>query len=259
MNEEQKEIIRYLLTKKITIFCYNYTKKYHISDIHLVYDDSKKMHYYLYEGKKMYFPKGKTDLEIKKYIQTLLVEQDEDSPHRYLSPHFIVSSGDIVFDIGAAEGIFSLSIIEKVSEIIIFEPEDVWFDALKSTFEPWKEKVRIIKKFISDIDGEHSITLDTFCKVIPRIDFIKADVEGFELNLLKGAVKVIHNHPNLKIAICTYHKHHDEMVLKHFLEENGFSCHYSNGYIINILDKNLKKPYLRRAVIRADNSQMHLK
>jgi predicted RNA methylase len=211
------------------------------------------MFYYPFEGKRMYFPATMTKTKITSYIRSILIEQDINSPHRYLTDAFNVKDGDTVFDIGAAEGNFSLSIAEKASAIYIFEPDCEWLDALNATFEPWKDKVHIISKYVSDVDAENTITLDAFCKTGLKVDFIKADVEGYELKLLKGAVSII-SRPDVKIGICTYHKQQDETILKSFLESHHFICEYSAGYMINILDKKLQPPYLRRGLIRSTRS-----
>jgi predicted RNA methylase len=45
---------------------------------------------------------------------------------------------DVVADLGAAEGNFSLSIINKVKKIYIFEYDKEWVEALKAPFG-WAE------------------------------------------------------------------------------------------------------------------------
>lgn len=40
------------------------------------------------------------------YYRYILLEQDEKSPHRYLTSEFDVSEGDVVVDVGVAEGNF---------------------------------------------------------------------------------------------------------------------------------------------------------
>jgi hypothetical protein len=179
-----------------------------------------------------------------------LVEQDIHSPHRYEFADFNVHQNDIVADIGAAEGIFALSVIEKVSKIYLFECDNSWIEALLMTFTPWKEKVVIINKYISDNNENNCITLDAFLNG-KEINFIKADIEGAELSLLKGANTVIAAQNNLRIVLCTYHKQNDAQELKEVLTRYGFYTEYSNGYIIPYWDVELAPPYLRRGVIRA--------
>jgi hypothetical protein len=55
----------------------------------------------------------------------------------------------------------------------------------------------------------------------------------------------------LKIALCTYHKHSDEEIFTPLLEKYGFDIKFSHGYMIPLFDKKIKKPWLRRVVVRA--------
>ncbi len=73
-----------------------------------------------------------------------------------------VKDNDILSDIGAAEGNFSLSVIDKVQHVYLFETDNDWIEALEKTFEPWKEKVSIIHKFVGNKDTDTCITLDSF-------------------------------------------------------------------------------------------------
>jgi hypothetical protein len=57
-------------------------------------------------------------------------------------------------------------------------------------------------------------TLDQFVEEqgISKIDFIKADIEGAERDMLKGAQKVLKRFAP-KLAICTYHLRDDPFIL----------------------------------------------
>ncbi|MDR0764457.1 MAG: FkbM family methyltransferase [Synergistaceae bacterium] len=63
-------------------------------------------------------------------------------------------------------------------------------------------------------------TIDDFVREnnITRVDFIKADIEGFERNMLKGAEFVL-SHFGPKLAICTYHLPDDPEVLERIILE----------------------------------------
>ncbi|MBK6977601.1 MAG: FkbM family methyltransferase [Cytophagaceae bacterium] len=79
----------------------------------------------------------------------------------------------------------------------------------EATFAPYKDKVTIVEKYVSDHDDEKCIKLDTYFKTSDKVTFIKADVEGAEGEVLKGAEKLIQNQTNLKVAVCTYHRQAD--------------------------------------------------
>jgi FkbM family methyltransferase len=64
------------------------------------------------------------------------------------------------------------------------------------------------------------ITLDKFVKQhnLEKVDFIKADIEGAERDMLKGAAYVLKKFAP-KLAICTYHFHDDPVVLEKIILE----------------------------------------
>lgn len=95
------------------------------------------------------------------YIQ-LLLEQDEESPHRYIKSNRIPDSNTIFADLGAAEGFLALDFIDKVKKIYLFECDPDWIEALKMTFGPWENKVEIVNRYVSDVTSEKTVSLDDF-------------------------------------------------------------------------------------------------
>jgi hypothetical protein len=83
------------------------------------------------------------------------------------------------------------------------------------------------------------------------VNYIKADIEGYETALLKGAGKTLKKAANLKMSLCTYHRQNDAEDLRTILEQYDFTTEYSNGYMLFVWDKYLSAPYLRRGMIRA--------
>jgi len=154
-----------------------------------------------------------------------------------------IDNGDIVIDAGAFIGLFSIFAgkrVGKVGKVFAFEPDERSRGILSENIKLNNlENVEIfsyalgefctnLKFFVSSqhpassggifLKGKEKIvpqiTLDDFVKKydIKRIDFIKADIEGMERNLLKGAEDVIKKFKP-KIAICTYHLIEDEEIL----------------------------------------------
>ena len=245
-------ILDYLKTNPITMLPYDFQNQYLADDVEVFDDPETGLRYVLQDDKKLYFKRRWNASKIKKVYNDLLKEQDLQSPHRYLSEDFQFDDGEVLIDAGAAEGNFAVSVVEQASRIFLFEPDREWIDPLRATFAPWNDKVTIIHKFAGDINSSRQTTLDD---VIPPGDkglFLKADVEGAELRLLKGAVKIISGQRPLKIAICTYHKHDDERELSGLLSQYDFKISTSEGYMLPMFDKKIKAPYFRRALIRAE-------
>jgi hypothetical protein len=214
------------------------------------HDSEHGMHYVLLEGKRLYFKKKWSVNRIKKSFHDLTLEQDEKSPHRYLSTDFDLGENDVLADFGAAEGNFTLAVIDRIKKAYLFEYDPEWIEALRLTFQPWQDKVEIVPKFVSDKNDEKHCSGDVFFKD-KAISFLKIDVDGGERGLLRGFEQTIDAASNMKIALCTYHQHDDEREFTAWLQQKNYQVKPSRGYMIFHYDKKLKAPYIRRALIRA--------
>ncbi|GBR72484.1 SAM-dependent methyltransferases [Candidatus Termititenax aidoneus] len=234
-------------SRNIPCIPYKLVKKYDWHTIN-VYTDAG-LHYVLHAGKRLYFPCGWSKRNIQHYYNGLLLEQDIKSPHRYEASNFCVQEGDTVADIGAAEGIFALSVIEKAKKVYLFECERQWLEPLRKTFAPWPDKVETISKFVSSYTGEGIISIDDFFKD-RTINFIKADIEGAEVALLNGARNILTEQKKLRLVLCTYHNENDAQKLQSLLTKNNFKIEFSPGYMLFFSGG--ENP-LRRGVLRASN------
>jgi hypothetical protein len=186
--------------------------------------------YVMHTGKKLYFPEKFTDAQIKKLYKSLLIEQDVESAHRY-SLNDEDYKNAIMFDIGAAEGILSLEKIDVLKKVYLVECEQEWVDALNRTFEPYKEKVNIIFKYIDQNDSETSISLNTLGENLKNEKiFLKMDVEGYEKKSLLGGLNLLKNN-NCIAAVCTYHNPAHPKEIKEIFESIGYNPVFSKGYI----------------------------
>lgn len=151
-----------------------------------------------------------------------------------------IKKGDTVIDAGAWIGDFSAYAAKKGANVYAFEPAKKQLEWLEKTAE-WNGAITICPYGLgeksdtvafdmkeegnlicgSDMISENGnttikiITLDSWVKEknILKVDFIKADIEGFERNMLKGATWVLKN-MQPKLSICTYHIKDDPEVLK---------------------------------------------
>lgn len=230
--------------------------RYKEEDIY--FDESCGLYWLKYRGKRLYFKKNiESKEEVAQMMNLLDAEQQENSPHRYLTASFDVEEGDVIFDVGCAEGNFSLDIIERVKEVYLFETDIDWIYALEQTFKDYKDKIHIIPRYVSNKDSidENTVTLETICRHfnIEKIGLLKMDVEGAECKVLEGAAELINKKAIKKIAVCTYHNADDEINIKQLLAKQ-YEYEESEGYM-QVADRNevwdIKKPYFLHALIRA--------
>ena len=158
-----------------------------------------------------------------------MLEQDIESPHRYLTADFNVQEGDIVVDVGVAEGNFALDVIDKVKKIYLIEVDEGWIQALKETFKENLDRVVIIDKYVTSLTKGKYVTLDSI--IDENVDFIKMDIEGNEWDALLGAENLIRRSPGIRCAVCSYHRPFDEVLIKDVLERYGLECSTSPGYM----------------------------
>lgn len=251
VTDEHREILRYLENNPIRIFSYPFHDNYSSEMIEVIYDNETGMRYVIQDGKRLYFKKRWSKKRIRRAYSDLLREQDINSPHRYLTESFTIGNDEVLADIGAAEGNFSLEVIEKVRKVYIFEYDTEWIEALRVTFAPWAEKVEIINKYVSDFNDDSHIRLDTFYEEKRDLTFLKIDVDGAEAIVLNSCNEIFRSENRIKVALCTYHKNNDEKDFTSLLKNHGYSVTSSNGYMIHYYDKRMKAPYLRRGLIRA--------
>jgi hypothetical protein len=250
INEEEQEVLNYLTKKEFSIFPYEFADRIRNMKVEIFADPVTNLKYVINKGKKLFFIKTWNEERIKTAYKYLLIEQENESPHCYLGGTFSVNKGDVICDVGAAEGIFALNVIDLASEVYLFEADEGWIEALQATFAPWQEKVKIINKWVAEIDNEKYVSLNKIFADGRKVDFLKVDVDGFEARILAGAERLLVNRQGLKIALCTYHRQEDFETFSRYLEGHGFALEHSRGYMIFNWGE-IKPPYLRRGVLRA--------
>lgn len=247
------EAVENIRRNGLTVFPYDYVAGYKPENVKVQQDAWSGLKYVVHNGRKLYFKRGDNDAHVAHVYNSLLKEQDSRSPHVYETGSFKMAPGSVLMDVGAAEGIFALDNIEKISHVYLFETEDSWMEPLLKTFEPWKDKVTIINKFASDADGGNTVTIDTFVRQngITGPVFLKLDVEGAERDVIKGAAGTLSAHPDTQAVICTYHRFDDYEVVSGLMKGLGYNVEKSPGYMLFLYDTEgmIKYPYFRPGVV----------
>lgn len=159
-------------------------------------------------------------------------------------PELSHTDNEVFVDVGCCDGATSLNFVnwwhEKYSQIYAFETDPININKIKGNFTKaniWDKATLIPKgvwncetdlKFNSLGNGNSALTdLGTVTVPLTKIDnelskkkitYMKMDIEGAELNALKGAKKVICEQKP-KLAICVYHKREDIFDIPNLLME----------------------------------------
>ncbi len=187
---------------------------------------------------RVYYSRGHFEYRFDEGVTFASYENMADELKRSLKGYlakYSLKPGDTVVDCGAYIGEFTLyaaGAVGSSGKVIAFEPDPEIYKALIANIElnGFKNVVPVNKglwqkdgvlKFVGDSARGYSFmfTEDTAGAIdvpvasldneldrlkIRKVDFIKADVEGAELELINGAAKTL-NAYNVNLAIASYH------------------------------------------------------
>lgn len=142
-----------------------------------------------------------------------------------------VHSGDRCYDIGAADGYYSLALSKMAAPgwVCCAEAEQTLAEQLEKTIrlnQHVGSRIIVLNSIIGDVaDGAaRRETLDhlVFDVGLEPPDFIKVDIEGAEFAFLRGAERAISQFsPKMIIEV---HSHLLERQCAAFLEQRGYRC-----------------------------------
>ena len=189
----------------------------------------------------LYWPKG---LDLYPLHMVVSETREPTDWHYYEVPETRVAPDDVVADCGAAEGIFALFAAPRAKHVYAIEPSTLWATALRRTFAA-APNVTVIPAAVGHTAGEAYLTggaLDSTVSApaggvgggdrvaVETLDrlfhdqgrpltYLKADLEGFELEMLAGAERTIGAY-RPKIAITTYHRPEHADAIAAFLRRS---------------------------------------
>ena len=160
-----------------------------------------------------------------------------------------VKNDDVIVDVGANIGVYAIPLAKRVKKVIAFEPHPKTSEMLEKSIElNHLHNIVLVKKTIGDskkkvlynlsdipmesgiittinrdlnstIESE-SIDLDTALIMENKIDWLLIDVEGFEVNVLNGAINILRKY-SPKIIIEVFHHNIDKV--NEILRNEGYS------------------------------------
>lgn len=177
----------------------------------------------------------------------------------------IIKNGDVCVDVGASFGWYTIlfsNLVGVNGHVHAFEPVRLNYNSLSENIDLNKisnitannvalgESNRGAKIFVSDVDTSGSLklrdyrrsyleehvvvtTLDGYVggNMIPAVDFIKADIEGAELLMLRGAREVIAKH--LPILFLEIQAHSTALFNYSPADIMGFLCDLGYDRYVN--------------------------
>jgi FkbM family methyltransferase len=189
----------------------------------------------------------------------IVAEQSQFHPHRYDWGNTRVLKGDVVLDIGACEGSFSVHAASKGAQVVAIEPSTKMIRLINRLFELRNLSPPVlVNKLLGSFQGEmwfcedqenaavskiasvaaaagaypvEVTTLDALVASlkVDRVDFIKCDAEGADVDILRSGEETLRRF-RPKIAVTTYHAEEHYYLLTDYLSGVGYRTR-GKGYI----------------------------
>ncbi len=96
-------------------------------------------------------------------------------------------------------------------------------------------------------------TLDS--SISEKIDFLKMDIEGYEVRALLGGINVLTS-SDAKLSICAYHRQYDSKYIEFMLNAMGYRVSRSNGCMFFLYDEDIDRSLdFRNGVLYGDKEK----
>jgi FkbM family methyltransferase len=196
------------------------------------------------------------------FLPAWLIRHTETAEEEFLKENLELS-GKIVYDVGAFEGLLALFFAARAKAVYSFEANPVNLEKVKVnvSLNGLEDRVRVLHSAIGEQEGTLTLIydhlmkaagsadpeisaqiaqtspsasritvavrpLDSFLSELEPPGFIKIDVEGMEINVLRGAVNILKNyHPPIYMEVhgaTIPQKEHNIAEIVAFVNEHGY-------------------------------------
>jgi len=175
-----------------------------------------------------------------KFIPKLLVDiccnQDVNGEHRLLEQIIKESETEsVIFDVGARNSKFPE--YSNTHQFHLFDPTFIYEDGVNYD----KPNVLINENALNSTD----YTIDNYCKInnIENIEYLKIDTDGYDIDVLKGAKKMIQQTKYIQIEHDIFHLFHKINLDELYEILDGFNIYKITAFGLERVDK-IKENYI---------------
>jgi hypothetical protein len=120
----------------------------------------------------------------------------------------VLPGSELIFDVGGAEGYCALLYAaNSPGRVLSFEPDSSEVELLRANIDrnpALRDRIAIQPVAMSRENGSGSVTMDQIADEVGAPDFIKIDVDGWELDVLAGGERTLREkHPHLVVETHT--------------------------------------------------------
>ena len=189
------------------------------------------------------------------WLRDMIKEIYEEKAYEHF---FQAEKGEVVVDVGANIGVFTLNAARKVGTegcVISFEPKNRNYELLSRNIRLNRYcNVLPLNMALSDFDGEgtlyvksvslhntllaktdletktvktETVKVNKLASILKKlnvkhVDLLKIDAEGSELEVLKGAKELLLDYKIRKLSVATYHSKDQSDIISKYLQSFGY-------------------------------------
>lgn len=210
--------------------------------VHIIAEDSEYIQLEV-ENLQIWWPKLYPHVAVPSMYNEIF-GSPEWNPHCYEHGEVKIAKDSWVVDAGSCEGFFIHYALSCGAKVLAVEPVPLLARALERTFEAeiLDQRVKVIHGALGSTSGEIRMEIPqnmVYCAsisqtgtytvpvyriddlvdngVVPDIDFVKMDIEGGEIEAIRGARNLLHKR-RPKLSIAVYHAKDNAYIVKRLIQ-----------------------------------------